>query len=221
MHLVIRELIPRSLADALVGALGGAPFVDGGSSAGPANRALKNNRELLDTSYMPADRMAELYRHVRTDRRLGCWTMPRASAPLLFNRFEAGMYYRDHVDNAIAVLDRQFHRCDLSMTIFLSRPETYVGGALVIENDPQQTFKLDAGDAVVYPSGMLHRVDEVTSGVRLAAVTWIESLIRDHEERQIVYDLAMSRDAIGADAPFELRSLLAKCVVNLERLFVD
>lgn len=219
MYLVVPELISPQLASSLVNALDRAHFLDGARTAG-ANRPLKNNLESADYSQVPPALLDELVRVVRTDRRLGRWAMPRASAPMLFNRYDVGMYYRDHVDTAIAVIAGQFHRGDISMTIFLAPPESYDGGELVIENDPQRTFKLPPGHAIAYRSGLLHRVNEVTRGRRLAAVTWIESLVRDYEERELIYDLAMSRDALGDSVSPEILTLMSKCVVNLERMFI-
>ena len=105
-------------------------------------------------------------------------------------RYGEGMEYGDHTDNPL--MD-QGRRSDMSITIFLNDPSEYEGGELMLNTDiSPQAIKLPAGDAVVYPTFMLHRVDKVRKGQRLVAVTWIESLIRDANQRQILLDLAQT-----------------------------
>jgi PKHD-type hydroxylase len=144
--------------------------------------------------------------------------MPKRSTALMFNRFDEGMYYDDHVDNPTHTLGAQVTRADLSLTLFLSPPESYDGGELVLDTDGTATaIKLPAGHAIVYQTGVIHRVNTVTRGTRLAIVTWLESSIADHEERQILFDLLRARDALGVDGPREPRQWIAKCIVNLTR----
>jgi PKHD-type hydroxylase len=111
---------------------------------------------------------------------------PKRLVRLLISRYEPGMTYGTHVDDAL--MDGV--RPDLSFTLFLSDPATYEGGALVIEDTyGERMVKLPAGELILYPSTTLHRVDPVTSGVRLAAVGWVRSYVRDPEHREILFDL--------------------------------
>ena len=106
---------------------------------------------------------------------------PKALAPLMFSAYEHGMEYGSHVDDALM----QGMRTDVSFTLFLSDPESYDGGELVIESAAgEDAVKLAAGSLVAYPSTTLHRVAPVTRGVRLAAVGWARSFVRDGAQRE-------------------------------------
>jgi hypothetical protein len=106
---------------------------------------------------------------------------PKALSPLLFSRYEKGMHYGSHVDDAL--MDGM--RTDVSFTLFLSDPKSYDGGALAIESTSgEESFKLAAGSLVAYPSTSLHQVAAVTRGARLAAVGWARSFIRDPARRE-------------------------------------
>ena len=147
---------------------------------------------------------------------------PRTISPVLFSKYEQGMGYGDHVDNAVMGGDRPF-RSDLSFTIFLSAPEEYEGGELAIEDTTGvQTFKLPAGSMVLYPSTSLHRVETVTAGVRQVAVGWIQSMVREAERRQILFDLETLRRQMfsqgGKTSEFDI---LSKTVSNLWRMWSD
>jgi PKHD-type hydroxylase len=118
--------------------------------------------------------------------------------PPLFNRYEAGMGFGAHVDNAIRqVADGRRLRTDLSCTLFLSDPGEYQGGELIIEDQfGPQSVKLAAGDLVVYPASSLHRVAPITHGTRLASFFWVQSMVRDDGQRRLLHDL--DRAIIGA-----------------------
>jgi PKHD-type hydroxylase len=114
-------------------------------------------------------------------------------------------------------------RSDVSLTLFLSSPSTYEGGELVIDDTQGiHPFKLEAGSMVVYPSSTLHRVEPVTAGVRLVAVTWVQSMIRDLGDREILFDLDTARQAIfekyGKTPEFDL---ISKSHANLLRKWVE
>ncbi|MGB3613092.1 MAG: Fe2+-dependent dioxygenase [Elainellaceae cyanobacterium] len=146
---------------------------------------------------------------------------PKIIRPPLVNRYSTGMAYGWHADNAIMGNPRV--RSDISITLWISDPETYEGGELLIDTAMgEQAFKLAAGAMVVYPSTSLHCVTEVTSGVRLAAVTWVQSLIRDAQQRELLFDLDTARRSIfekyGKTAEFDL---LSKTHANLLRQWVE
>lgn len=118
--------------------------------------------------------------------------LPLKVLPPLFNRYEGGTSYGDHTDNAIFTMPNSTMRVrsDVSTTVFLSEPDAYVGGELVIvDTYGEQRVKLAAGDAIVYPASSLHRVEPVTEGVRLGAFFWTQSLVASNEQRQMLYDL--------------------------------
>ena len=132
------------------------------------------------------------------------------------------MSYGSHTDNAL-MGDADLMRSDLSLTLFLSSPNIYSGGELIIEGSQgEASFKLEAGSMVIYPSTTLHRVEPVTRGERLVAVTWVQSLIRDCQDREILFDLDTARQVIfeqyGKTPAFDL---ISKSHANLLRKWVD
>lgn len=149
---------------------------------------------------------------------------PRAITKLLVSRYESGMTYGRHVDDALM----GGRRSDLSFTLFLSEPESYEGGELVIErSEGERGVKLPAGQLVLYPSRTLHRVEPVRAGVRLAAVGWIESQVRSGEQREILFDLDRSIELLrgagaeGGAAQEEALDLLLKTRSNLLRDWIE
>ena len=130
------------------------------------------------------------------------------------------MKYGTHIDNALRAGENYMMRTDLSVTVFLSPASSYTGGELVIESPHgEQAVKLDFGALGVYPCTSLHRVEMVTQGVRLAAVTWVQSLIRDPHQREILLDLDTARQSIfekhGKTSEFDS---FCKIFTNLLRL---
>lgn len=121
--------------------------------------------------------------------------LPQTIMPPLFSQYHVGQLYDMHVDNALQIHPdtQQWLRTDLSLTLFLNDPDDYEGGELIIQDDyGEHAIKLAAGNAILYPSTSLHRVNPVQSGTRLAMVTWIQSLVRSDEKRQILHDLDIS-----------------------------
>jgi PKHD-type hydroxylase len=121
--------------------------------------------------------------------------LPRHVLPPLFNCYEGGGHYGNHVDNAIQrdAVQHLRTRTDVSVTVFLSEPGEYDGGELVIEDTyGMHDVKLPAGDAILYPSTSLHRVEPVARGKRLAAVTWVQSMVRDDWRRAMLFNLDMT-----------------------------
>src|SRR6185295_2741347 len=144
---------------------------------------------------------------------------PKALTPLLFSRYEPGMNYGSHVDDAL--MDGM--RSDVSFTLFLSEPASYDGGELVIESTSgEDAVKLEAGSLVAYPSTALHHVAEVTRGVRLAAVGWARSYIRDGARRELLFDLDTARRQMFArDGKSADYDLVSKSLANLLRMWVE
>ena len=147
--------------------------------------------------------------------------LPHHVFPPLFNRYAPGMSFGNHVDNAVRQIPGTPHRLrtDVSATLFLSAPEEYDGGELIIDDlFGSHAVKLCAGDLVVYPASSLHRVQAVTRGARDAAFFWIQSMVRDDGARALLYELDVSireLTADGADARQLLR--LTGCYHNLIR----
>ena len=194
-------------------------YVDGRQTAGREARTVKLN-EQVDRSDPLLSEMQDLV----TDRLLHnrvfkMATRPHVVRPPLFSRYEEGMAYGSHVDDAIM----GGMRTDMSVTVFLSEPDEYDGGGLVIESAAgEQEVKLAAGAAVIYPTTSLHRVEPVIRGERRAAVTWVRSLVRDAAARELLFDLETARHALferlGKTSELDL---LAKTQSNLLRRWAE
>lgn len=182
--------------------LEGAAFVDGKLSAGMAARRVKANEE-LDRGAGNLERldrmvMGNLTRHPAY--RSGA--MPLHAASPLYARYRPGMAYGDHLDDPIMGTEGVLYRSDVAVTVFLSAPEACDGGELVVRTAfGEQSLKLPAGDAVLYPAGSIHRVNPVTRGERLVAVTWVQSAVRDPARRELLHGLNAAREALLRDAP--------------------
>src|SRR6266849_2870458 len=167
MQIVIGNVLAVEEVEIAVATLERARFVDGRETAGFAARTVKNNRQAEGS-----DRSLETIRKLVAKRIFdnevfGLAVRPKAFSPLLFSRYEQGMHYGSHVDDALM----GGMRTDVSFTLFLSDPKSYDGGELTIESTSgEELFKLDAGSLIAYPATSLHHVTGVTRGARLAAV---------------------------------------------------
>ena len=215
----------RSIRAALID----VPFVDGMQTGGAYVRNLKNNRE-AGCELGAVQRLdQEIQTTLTANNDFQLVAMPRSVAPCIFSSYTPGLFYSDHTDNAVMGRNTPSPmRADISMTIFLSDPSEYEGGALVLDTDIQPVaWKLPAGDAVLYPSYCLHRVDPVTRGDRRAAVTWIQSQIRLAEHRQVILDVAQTMSwmlkSIPGNAAHEHPEFrrLEKVRANLTRLWSE
>jgi PKHD-type hydroxylase len=146
---------------------------------------------------------------------------PAKISRLLFSRYEPGMEYGSHVDDALMGAGEARLRTDLAFTLFLSDPAAYEGGALVVESAlGEQAVKLEAGSAFLYPAGSIHRVASVSSGVRLTAVGWIQSHVGDAAQRDILFDLSVARSRLAESGAIRENLLLIdKSISNLLRMW--
>jgi PKHD-type hydroxylase len=133
------------------------------------------------------------------------------------------MQYGNHIDDPIMGPAGQRYRTDLSITVFLNSPEDYDGGELVVQTAfGEQRVKLEAGNAVMYPSGSTHRVAEVTHGERIVAVTWLQSMVRDTSQRELLYRLSQARDILLEKSKGEKETeLVSNAYINLVRMWSD
>jgi len=181
-----------------------AGWVDGRITAGHQSARVKDNLQLPDDH--PAAReigeliMAALQRHALFISA----ALPLRVFPPLFNRYEGGQTFGNHVDNAVRYVPGTPHqiRTDLSATLFFSEPEDYDGGELVVEDTyGLHSVKLPAGHMVLYPSSSLHHVRPVTRGARIASFFWIQSMVRDDGERTVLFDLDTAIQRVNVDVP--------------------
>lgn len=199
-----------------------ARFVDGTTSAGMAARRVKNNEEMAGDAEQldPLNSiiMGSLVRH--PVYRNGA--LPHRIATPYYARYTPGMAYGDHVDDPVMGPGPRY-RSDIAITIFLSDSESYDGGELVIRTSfGNKEVKLPAGDGIMYPASSLHHVAAVTRGERLVAVTWVQSLVRDPERRELLYELNLAREKLLEAQPgTDETARVNTAYVNLVRMWAE
>jgi PKHD-type hydroxylase len=169
-----------------------APWVDGRTTAGHQGALVKRNQQLDEGSAMASELGTLIVAQLERNPLFISAVLPHRVYPPMFNRYAAGMHFGTHVDGAIRQIpgSGQKLRTDLSATLFLTAPDQYEGGELVIDTDVgTQQAKFAAGDLVVYTATLRHRINTVTRGQRLASVFWIQSLIRDDTQREQLFEL--------------------------------
>ena len=213
----VREI--RAIVDA-------AEWTDGRVTAGTQSAQVKNNQQLPQESAAARTARATVLAALDRSALFITGALPHTIYPPLFNRYRGETNaFGNHVDNAIRTnaLTRENVRTDVSVTLFLSDPDEYDGGELVIEDTfGTQTVKLPAGDLILYPSSSVHRVEPVTRGARVASFFWVQSFVRSPEQRRVLFDLDLSvmelRNAVGeTDAVVRLTG----CYHNLLRSWAE
>ncbi|MBF2080088.1 MAG: Fe2+-dependent dioxygenase [Synechococcales cyanobacterium T60_A2020_003] len=197
-----------------------AEFVDGKLTAGWHAKRVKQNQQLKAGS--PSTLLYQcVHQAIARNPLFQAAVRPRNVHSVLFSRYGVGMSYGRHVDNALMGTEKW--RSDVSFTLFLNAPSDYQGGELVIEGaDDERIYKLDAGSMIIYPSTTLHRVDPVTDGVRLVVVGWVQSLVRDAGDRELLFDLETVRRSLFAkNGKTDEFDLLSKSIANLLRKWAE
>ena len=183
-------------------ALDAADWVDGNVTSGPQSALAKRNRQLPEESEVAREMGGRILDALGRTPLFVAAALPLKVFPPLFNRYAGGEKFDTHIDNAIRFRrGSDFRlRSDLSATLFLSEPESYDGGELVIEGATgTNAIKLGMGDLVLYPASTLHHVTPVTRGERVASFFWIQSMVRDGEARQTLFDLDRSIQDLATD----------------------
>ena len=202
MMLAIPRLLDAAQLARIRTLLAAADRIDGNATSGPQSALAKNNRQLPEDS-LEARQAGEIVLDA-----LACSPLFVAAAlplkvfPPLFNFYGAGEAFGTHVDNAVRIhRGSEFRvRSDLSATLFLEDPDAYQGGELVVEdNFGVNATKLPAGHLLLYPASSLHRVEPVTSGVRIASFFWIQSMVREDGARRLLLELDSSIQALATD----------------------
>ena len=225
MLIQLPSVLNAEQLDTCTSALAQADWSDGRGSAGYLSREVKHNRQLPDNHPLSRELGELIIRVLDGNERFTAAALPMKMVPPLFNCYEDQGQYGRHVDGAIRPVTGTPHRVrtDLSATLFLSDPDSYEGGELVIEDSYGPTeVKLAAGDMVLYPGGSVHRVNPVTSGRRLAAFFWIQSMVRSDRQRAILFELDNAIQKIAGDSPEQLALTdLAGVYHNLLREWAD
>lgn len=200
----IADLLPPQAVRHCVSALEAAQWVDGKVTAGEQSAKAKHNLQITEGSDVSRELGALVLQALAESPLFTSAALPLHVYPPLFNRYDTGMHFHAHVDNSIrSVPGTGFRiRTDISCTLFLTPPEDYDGGELVIRDTyGEQRVKLPAGDMVVYPSTSLHSVSPVTRGSRWASFFWCQSMVRDDTKRALLHDFDLSIIAARGDLP--------------------
>ena len=220
MFLEIKNLLSPADIARLIAVSQALRFVDG-RVTNPANDAKQNQQaDFADPKTTEAAQIVQ-GAFARSQQFMD-FAMPKRIAPPLLSRYDTGMKYGAHADSAIMQLATARIRSDLSCTVFIAPPAAYEGGELVVVTGNRAlAFKGDPGDAIIYPSTMLHEVRPVRSGQRLVAITFIESLIADHHKRLQVFELNEIAALEGLTMKRENRVRLDVVRQNLMRMWAQ
>lgn len=223
MFLVIGNVLSASALGGCKAAIETLEWRDGAQTAGASAKKVKKNLQADLSSEAGKSLVSDVMSALRSNQVLMAAARPAEFSPLLLSKTQAGGGYGEHVDNAVMGAERRKIRTDLSFTLFLSDPEHYEGGALSLDLPGGiQKLKPAAGDLVLYPSTLIHEVEPVESGERLAAVGWIQSDIRSAEQRQILFDLEQVRATLrGRASQGPELLMLDKAISNLLRQWID
>ena len=204
MMYTVPDVLDRAQLERFRSALAGAAWVDGRGTAGHLAVQAKQNLQLADTDPLAVQLGDTVMAALGRNPAFIAAALPLKLFPPRFNRYTGGGTYGEHVDSAILSIAGTPHRVrtDLSATLFLSEPDEYDGGELVVQDSyGEHRVKLPAGHLGLYPGTSLHRVTPVTRGARTAAFFWVQSLVRDDARRALLHDLDLSIRTLTRDAP--------------------
>lgn len=201
MLIEIAEVFTADEVDEMRTRLLAEPWVDGKVTAGQRSARDKFNRQLNEDSALGLLFGQRILARLSENALFMSAALPKRIYPPLFNRYSGGEAFGFHIDNAIRGIKgvRERVRTDLSATLFLTDPQTYDGGELVIRDTfGERSVKLPAGHLVLYPGTSVHKVNPVTRGERVAAFFWIESLVREDSQRSLLLDMDVAIQRLNA-----------------------
>jgi PKHD-type hydroxylase len=226
MLICIPDILSRAEVAEFRDIMDASEWEDGRSTAGAQSAMVKKNEQLPPNSAIARQLGERVVRALAASPLFISAAVPRHIFPPLFNRYGAGNHFGVHVDNAVRGdhLTGTRIRTDLSVTLFLSEPDQYDGGELVVEDYyGSHEIKLPAGHLVLYPASSLHMVTPVTRGIRVASFFWLQSMIRDAHARSLIFDLDTAIqglvERIGRDDPHTVK--LAGIYHNLIRYWAE
>ena len=200
----IPALFSAEEARAMRAELAAARWEDGRNTAGHRAEPVKHNLQLSLDDPLARDLGERILDRLSRTPLFIAAALPLRILPPRFNRYEGGGTYGNHVDNAVFSIPGTplRMRSDISSTLFLNDPDDYDGGELIVEDTfGEKRVKLPAGDMIVYPGSSLHRVEPVTRGARFASFFWTQSMVRDDQQRRILFDLDCAIQSLTADHP--------------------
>ncbi|MQA31018.1 MAG: Fe2+-dependent dioxygenase [Luteitalea sp.] len=204
MLLHIPEILDADQVRHARGLLEAAGWIDGRATAGHQSARVKDNLQLPEDHPASREIGGTIQAALQRSALFVSAALPLRVFPPLFNRYDGGRAFGNHVDNAVRQVPGTPYRVrtDLSATLFLNDPSEYDAGELLVEDTyGVHAVKLPAGHLVLYPSTSLHRVSPVTRGVRLASFFWVQSMLRDDGERTLLFDLDTAIQALGRQLP--------------------
>ncbi len=203
MMIQIPAVLPKAEVAALRARIDAADWIDGNATSGFQAALAKRNRQLPHEHPVALAAGETILRALAGNQLFASAALPRTILSPLFNRYGAGETFDMHVDNSVRrnPATGQPIRCDLSATLFLSEPDDYEGGELVVEDTyGAHAVRLEAGDMILYPSSSLHRVEPILRGERVAAFFWIQSLVREDARRALLFDMDVAIQTLARDA---------------------
>lgn len=222
MFLEIPDVLePAALRD-VRGRIRGLEFVDGAGSAGRHAKRVKHNVELgsADAAHLSRDVLGPLVAHPQFQAA----ALPARMSAATIARYDTGMTYGYHTDDPVmGPAGSQQYRCDVAITVMLSEDGSYEGGELCVRTPfGEQRLTPRGGSAVIYPASSLHCVAPVTRGSRLVAVAWVQSMVANPEQRQLLFDMWRIRDTLAAALPeAEVSSEADRVYTNLVRMWAQ
>jgi len=221
MLVTIPDLLGREQLDAVCAELRRGNFVDGKRSAGRRAARNKRNLELAPqaASFEALNNvvMTSLVQHPVYLRS----ALPAKICAPIYARYTAGMEYGRHIDDPVMGPPAARYRADIAITVFLNAPDEYQGGELCIETSSgERDVKLAAGHAVLYPASSYHAVKPVVAGERLVALSWVQSLVRRADQREILVQLDQAREMLAGEDNAALEHI-DLCHANLFRMWAE
>lgn len=204
MLIQVPDVLTREEVTRFRQALDSTEWIDGKVTAGYQSARVKDNSQLSEANPIAQQLGNDILSALHSSPIFIAAALPLRIFPPLFNRYAGGQSFGNHVDNSIRRIAStgQQIRTDLSVTLFLSDPDEYDGGELVIEDTyGQQSIKFPAGHAVLYPSTSLHHVRPVTRGARVSSFFWLQSMIRNDGHRRLLLELDMVVQRLAQDLP--------------------
>ena len=204
MLLPVPEVLSADQVARFRARLGAAPWIDGNATSGHQSARAKYNEQVKEDSPEARELGEAVLAALGRSQLFFSAALPKQVFPPLFNRYREGMTFGSHVDSAIRnhAASRTRIRTDLSATLFLSAPEDYDGGELVVEDTyGTHQVKLPAGHMILYPATSLHKVNPITRGARVASFFWIQSMVRDDAQRTLLFDLDMAIVRLTRERP--------------------
>jgi PKHD-type hydroxylase len=224
-YLTVSGLLKPMELDMINRILSSANFEDGTATATDAAKSVKRNLQLPKTGSLEKQQIdAIVMQAIGQSALIQTALMPTRMLPPIISKYEPGMHYGMHVDSPI-MGDQQVGaiRTDVGMTIFLSEPGSYEGGELeIITQSGKERYKLNPGDAIIYPTTQIHGVLPVTSGVRLAAVSWMQCAVRNPQQREMLFHLKTVQATLEKqDSKSQENLLILQVYSNLIRMWAE